>query len=184
MAEKKQIHIEVKDKIATLKSIDFQLVGGNSDYEVVFDFDKDWANHETKTAVFVFGEDAVKKPFEGNVCEGVAIEGSTVCYIGVFTGDVITTSYAEIPVTLSITDIGGKPRQPTKDEYNEIIELINKYITNGGGGGGSIIVDQLYSPESVNAQSGIAVAQAVEQLREEVVDIVLAALPNGDEVRY
>lgn len=33
--------------------------------------------------------------------------------------------------------------------------------TGGGGGGGSVTVDQEYNPESKNAQSGIAVAQAI-----------------------
>lgn len=38
---------------------------------------------------------------------------------------------------------------------------INPDAFSGGGGGSDIKVDQTYNPESENAQSGIAVAQAI-----------------------
>lgn len=135
MAETNQLHIEVKGKIATLTSQNFQLVGGNSDYEVVFDFDEAWENHNVKTALFVYSSKSVPVVFEGNICNGVAVEKSLLCYIGVFSGDLMTTTPACVDVEQSIRDIGETPRQPTKDEYNQIIELLNKYIEQGGGGG-------------------------------------------------
>lgn len=138
MADEKQIKIEVRGKIATLTDINFQMVGGNSDYKVVFDFDEDWDRHNTKTALFVFGNNKpVPKVFEGNICKGVAITNATSCYIGVFSGDIITSTPARIDcVFQSITDIGGTPEEPTPSVYNQIIELINKYISQGGGGTG------------------------------------------------
>ena len=43
-------------------------------------------------------------------------------------------------------------------------KLVYDTIKNlGGGGGGNINVDQTYNPESENAQSGKAVAEAIEQ---------------------
>ena len=120
-----QIHIEVRGKIATLKELDFQMVGGNSDYEVVFDFDEAWADHNVKTALFVFGRESVPKVFEGDVCGGVAINNATTCYIGVFSGDIMTTTPATITdIRQSITDIGGTPQDPTPSVYNEIIKIV------------------------------------------------------------
>lgn len=123
-----QFNIEVREKVATLTSQNFDLVGGNNDYEVVFDFDDAWAGYGAKTALFVFGGKTVSKVFDGNVCEGVAIENATTCYIGVFAGDVVTTTPAKIScITPSITDVGGLPQNPPHNVYNEIIALINNY---------------------------------------------------------
>ncbi len=128
--EKNQLHIEVRDKIATLTSHNFQLVGGNSDYEVVFDFDEDWDNYPVKTALFVYGKETKKKVFDGSVCEGVAIEGATICLIGVYAGDIATTTPACISgIRQSIRDVASDfPEAPDEDVYNQIMELLNRYI--------------------------------------------------------
>lgn len=131
MAKEKQLLIEVRDKIATLKSKNFNLVGGNNDYDVVFDFDEDWQDLNAKTAIFVFdNENPVYVPFEGNVCAGVAINDATMCLIGVFSGDLRTTTPAVVDcVYRSILDeANGTPAPPKEDVYNQIIDLINKYI--------------------------------------------------------
>lgn len=143
MANEKQLVIEVRDKIATLKSKNFNLVGGNSDYDVVFDFDDDWQNYPTKTAVFVFGKGVpVFQIFEGNVCKGVAINGATMCLIGAFAGDIKTTTSAEVDCVYKsiLDDANGTPEPPTEDVYNQIMDLLNKYIEQGGGGSGGSAV--------------------------------------------
>ena len=122
----KELRIKVEDKIATLVN-DVELVCGNSDYRVIFEFDNDWVQYPAKTALFVFGNTTVEKPFIGNIIEeGVAIEKATKCYIGVFSGDLATTTKAEIKCKPSIRDIASTPKPPSKDVYNEIIELINR----------------------------------------------------------
>ena len=132
-----QLRINVNNKIATLVDKSEYLVCGNNDYKVVFDFDGDWDNYNVKTALFVFGDKTISVVFEGDTCDGVAIENSTVCYIGVMAGDVRTTTPAMVNCKLSIADMGETPSAPTEDVYNQIIELLNKYIAEGGGGGGS-----------------------------------------------
>ena len=131
MASEKQLIVEVRDKIATLKSQNFNLVGGNSDYDVVFDFDEDWSDFPTKTAIFIFGKaEPVYKVFEGNICNGVAINDATMCLIGVVAGNAKTTTPACVEcVYRSITDeANGVPQPPTEDVYNQIMELLNRYI--------------------------------------------------------
>ena len=135
MTNENELRIEVRDKIATLKSQNFNLVGGNSDYDVVFDFDEDWADVIAKTAIFIYGKsEPVYKVFDGNVCEGVAITDATMCLIGVVAGDVKTTTPACVEcIYRSITDeANGVPQPPTEDVYNQIMELLNKYIQQGG----------------------------------------------------
>lgn len=128
MGEKKQIRISVKDKIACLVDKEQFLVCGNNDYEVVFDFDSDWEGISAKTAVFVYGNTPVHKPFVGNVCEGIEIKNATLCAIGVFAGDIKTTTGATIECRQSIRDIGGVPKPPTKEVYDEIMALLDKAI--------------------------------------------------------
>lgn len=128
MGEKKQIRIAVKDKIACLVDKEQFLVCGNNDYEVVFDFDSDWEGISVKTAVFVYGNTPIHQPFVGNVCEGVEIKNATLCAIGVFAGDIKTTTGATIECRQSIRDIGGVPKPPSKEVYDEIMALLDKAI--------------------------------------------------------
>lgn len=131
MPDEKQLLIEVRDKIAKVKSKNFNLVGGNSDYNVVFDFDEDWENVNPKTAVFVFGkEEPIYSVFDGNTCKGVAINGASMCLIGVFAGDIKTTTPAMVEcVYRSILDeANGTPQPPTEDVYNQIMGLLDKWL--------------------------------------------------------
>ena len=133
--EKKQIHIQVKDKIATFVSMNFTLVGGNSDYEVVFDFDSEWAKYPVKTALFVYADETKKVVIDGNTCKGIPIEKATICLIGAFAGDIYTTTPACIrDIKLSIRDVATSlPEPPTEDVYNQIMELLNRYINEASG---------------------------------------------------
>jgi hypothetical protein len=128
MAERKQIHINVNAKIANLANAEEYLVNGNNDYEVVFSFDGEWDGVSAKTAMFVFGRNSVAVPFEGNVCDGVSIEGSTICAIGVFAGEIKTTTGAVVKCIQSIRDIGEVPKPPTPEVYDIIMALLDKAI--------------------------------------------------------
>jgi hypothetical protein len=110
--------------------MNFQLVGGNSDYEVVFDFDEDWANYPVKTALFVYGKETKEKVFDGNICQGVSVEGATMCLIGVFADDIATTTPACVSgIRQSIRDVAKDlPEAPEEDVYNQIMELLQKAI--------------------------------------------------------
>lgn len=133
--EKKQIHIQVRNKIATFVSMNFTLVGGNSDYEVVFDFDSEWAKYPVKTALFIYADETKKVVIDGNTCQGIPIEKATVCLIGAFAGDIYTTTPACIrDIKLSIRDMATSlPEPPTEDVYNQIMELLNRYINEASG---------------------------------------------------
>ena len=63
---------------------------------------------------------------------------------------------------------------PDKQDFiSEAQALLDEISGAGGGGGGSITVDQTYTPESENAQSGKAVAQAVATKTDKFADVTI-----------
>lgn len=124
----KIIEIKVEDKVASLVDRSQFVVCGNTDYEIHFEFSEEWSDEFVKTALFVFGEDVVEKVFTGNVCEGVEIVNASLCRIGVYAGNIKTTTPACLNCRKSITDAaGGKVHtDPSEDIYNQIIEVVNQ----------------------------------------------------------
>lgn len=124
---KKEIVVVVRDKTA-IANENVSIVCGNNDYNVVFQFDDDWKNYPAKTALFVFNDKTIAVPFDGNVCEGVAIEDANVFFIGVYAGDLVTTTPATVNCVRSIRDIGNTPQDPTTDVYDKVMALINECL--------------------------------------------------------
>lgn len=188
--ETRRIHIIVREKVAKLVNPDeAPLVCGNNDYVVEFDFDDAWANYPAKTALFVFADKSVPVVFEGNVCKGVAVKNATECAIGVFAGDIRTTTGAFMPCVLSITDIGKTPKAPTEDVYNQIMELLQKAIQGGGAD-----LSDYYNKKEINTKLSEINSQiesnmgsidanylSIRALEEEVfgVDEILASVAEG-----
>lgn len=128
MGNRKKIEIRVENKHAFLVNESDYLVNGNSDYDVHFSFDEDWDGVVAKTALFVFGNQSIPVPFEGNICDGVATHDCSLCAIGVFAGDLKTTTGATIRCVQSIRDLGGVPEAPSKEVYDIIMALLDKAI--------------------------------------------------------
>lgn len=118
------IKITIKEKIATLEKNAF-IVCGNSDYVINFSFDEEWAAYKTKTARFMHGGNYTDVVFDGEQCSIPVMRNTTGVYVGVFAGDMHTTTPAYIPCKKSIACIGGAPAEPTPDVYAQLLELIN-----------------------------------------------------------
>ena len=126
------INITVREKIAVNPAQD-RYVCGNSDYIVRFDFDTEWDEFETKTARFVKEDGSyVDVVFTGNDCAVPVISDTYKLHVGVFAGNLSTTTAAYVPCKKSILCGGGVPAAPAEDVYNQIMELLNK------GGGNSL----------------------------------------------
>lgn len=118
------INITVREKIAHTIS-DTCIVCGNSDYVVVFDFDAEWDAYEVKTARFIWGGTYTDVAFTGNECPVPVIPDAVSVLVGVYAGDLHTTTAAAIGVRRSI--LGGNP-VPSKGELfgsNEIVSAIS-----------------------------------------------------------
>lgn len=124
------IEISVKNKVAASPTA--QIVCGNSDYQIKFAFDDEWAAYGVKTARFSYGGKFVDVVFEGDICNAPVISGATVCAVGVFAGDLHTTTPALISCAKSILCNEGAPADPAPDVYAQIMELLNKIVSGGG----------------------------------------------------
>lgn len=123
------ININVKNKIA--RSMDEVIVCGNSDYVVNFHFDEEWNDAYVKTARFIYNNTSVDVVFEGKTVAVPVITNATMVAVGVFAGDLRTTTPALITCNKSILCEKGLPPDPTPDVYAQIIELLNQ---SGGSG--------------------------------------------------
>ena len=118
------IQINIKNKVARAdRAI---IVCDNSDYTAVFDFDAEWDAYTTKTARFVYGGKYTDVVFTGNECSIPVIQDPRSLSVGVYAGDLHTTTPAYISCVPSILFGNGIPADPTPDVYAQIMELLGK----------------------------------------------------------
>lgn len=118
------INITVREKSARADDR-ARIVCGNSDYAVRFDFDEEWEAYDLKTARFITeGGFFTDVQFTGSDCAVPVLTGTRTLLVGVFAGDVRTTTPAYIPAIPCITDNGGIPAAPPPDVY---AQLINRF---------------------------------------------------------
>lgn len=122
----KIIEITIRDKIAkNFQELQAEYICGNSGFIVEFDFDEEWDAFSVKTARFKYNEAYQDVVFTGNKCEIPIIENTHMIKVGVFAGNLKTTTSATIMAKKSILCGSGVPDDPTEDVYNQIIELLN-----------------------------------------------------------
>lgn len=120
----KTIEITVKDKIATA-SDGAMYICGNSDFFVDFTFDSEWDEFDTKTARFSYNDGKYQDiVFDGTRCEIPVIYDVLYIKVGVFAGNICTTTPAYISARRSILCDSGVPADPAPDVYAQIMELI------------------------------------------------------------
>lgn len=120
----KVIEITIRNKVARIASSPI-IVGKNKDYIVRFDFDEDWDKYDTKTARFSQDVEYQDIIFAGNECPMPALDGGKVVEVGVYAGDISTTTPAYLQVHKSIIDDDGVPADPTPDVYAQLMERFN-----------------------------------------------------------
>lgn len=122
------ITIKVIDKRANVIGAPI-IVCGNSGYTIEFDFDAEWDAHVIKTARFVYAKGGELKyqdvVFSGNTADVPILSNVREVYVGVFAGDLRTTTPARVPCDKSILCGGGVHEEPPEDVYLQILELIN-----------------------------------------------------------
>lgn len=118
------INITVREKSARADDR-ARIVCGNSDYAVRFDFDEEWEAYDLKTVRFITeGGFFTDVQFTGSDCAVPVLTGTRTLLVGVFAGDVRTTTPAYIPAIPCITDNGGIPAAPPPDVY---AQLMNRF---------------------------------------------------------
>lgn len=119
----KTINISVQNKIAAADGTVY--ICGNSDYLAEFDFDREWDQFEYKTARFIFGQSFADVVFSGNVCSVPVIKNVTSFRVGVYAGEISTTTPATVYAKKSILCSGGEPADPTISVYSQIMAMLN-----------------------------------------------------------
>lgn len=120
----KTINVTVRDRIAVNYS-ETPYVCGNSDFVVRFEFDEEWDAYPTKTARFKWGTQCHDQVFDGNECPVPKITDVCVFEVGVFAGDLQTTTAANVPAKKSILCGAGSPAAPAEDVYGQIMAKLN-----------------------------------------------------------
>lgn len=163
------INISIRDKRAAAEPA--MIVCGNSDYIVEFAFDAEWEQEPIRTARFIANGSYRDVVFTGNLCAVPIITDATEVHIGVFAGNLRTSTGARIPCTRSITYGDGSPAPETEDVYAQLIEMIEAGMLQGPQG------DKGDAPEK-------GVDYWTESDKAEIVQEVMDALPAAEEVQF
>ncbi len=122
----KVINVTVRDKIAKNdRQYDAEYICGNSDFVIVFDFDEEWNAFDNKTARFKYNGQHRDIVFTGNQVNVPIIENTHCVEVGVFAGNLHTTTPAIFTAKKSILCGSGVPAAPADDVYNQIMELLS-----------------------------------------------------------
>ncbi len=124
-----ELNIIVRKKIATIVGQPV-IICNNSDYSVNFDFDEEWGDG-VKTARFAFRQNGINcftdVVFTGSKVSVPILSDIAVVYIGVYAGELHTTTAAPVVCDKSILSAGVQ-KDPTPDVYGQIIEMLNAGI--------------------------------------------------------
>lgn len=125
------ISVKVREKIAQTQGTP-EVVCGNSDYVVMFDFDDEWSGYEVKTARFVWCDLKTGKVkhsdvvFSGDICMAPVLYDTAAVAIGVYAGDIHTTTPARVPCARCITDGVYEHDEPDPDVYEQILACLRE----------------------------------------------------------
>ena len=129
-----EIIITVSEKNAAL-SVPVTVVCGNSDYTVRFLFDSEWDAYIAKTARFTYCKNGVFRYedvlFEGDSVSVPVLREADEVTVGVYAGDLHTTTPARVPCARCITDGAPVHDPPVPDVYDQLME----YLAGLQGGG-------------------------------------------------
>ena len=167
------INISIRRKKASSPAS--HIVCGNTDYQITFTFDSEWDAYDVKTARFIWNGQYVDVVFTGNVCPVPTIRNATLCMVGVYAGDLHTTTPAYIKCDKSILCGDGAPAEPTEDVYSQIMEKLN---SGDIGGASAFCVTLTESGGKYTADKKVAEIEAAYRSD----SILCCEVPVGGEV--
>lgn len=98
----KTLNVFVVNKIATYSQRGGCIVCGNSDYQIQFTFDSEWDSYTQKTARFIWRGQYIDVDFTGNTVTVPIVSNTDKVEVGVYAGDLHTTTSASISCEKSI----------------------------------------------------------------------------------
>lgn len=179
------INITVAEKIATNTTPGEIIVCSNSDYTVTFDLDAEWNAEPNRTARFVYCKDGLRQykdvPFSNNPVAVPVLSGIDYVEVGVYAGDLHTTTPAKVLCDRSIlcgdaveqitqeekvglvAKMGDLAALETKDK-SSLVAAINEVAKSGGSGSVSedqiaAAVEEYFTKNPVSGGSAVRVAE-------------------------
>lgn len=133
-----EIKINVTDKRAQVMGAPV-IVCGNVGYTVNFTFDDEWSAHDTKTARFSYRKNGAEQyqdvVFTGSLVDVPVLSDVHEVRIGVFAGNLYTSTPARVPCELSIRCGTGAPEDPAPDVYDQVMQEFNRMAPRIGENG-------------------------------------------------
>ena len=103
------------------------LVCGNNDYVIEFKFDEEWDDHPTKTARFIFDDRSyIDVVFSDNLCPVPVLSNTHEVLVGVFAGNLKTTTPAYLRSQRSVLCYGGEKAEVSQELYDQIMQYVNE----------------------------------------------------------
>lgn len=120
------IEIMVRNKIPRFKKDSAKsIITWNTGYIINFDFDEEWEHVKTLRVVNDKGDIIIPDiVFEGNSVELPKITDTNHIGIGVFSGNLSSTTKLILACRKSILEDDGAPLPPTEDVYNQIMGIL------------------------------------------------------------
>ena len=121
------LNVDVVNKIATFQKRGGCIVCGNSDYQIRFTFDSEWSEFPTKTARFITNGQFTDVDFTGDYCAVPILYDTTEVEVGVYAGELKTTTSAFIGCYRSILCEVAKPSEENdRTHANEAKEAADR----------------------------------------------------------
>lgn len=116
----KTLNVNITNKVAVYSQRGGEIVCGNDDYQIKFTFDAEWSGYSSKTARFSWNGQYQDVTFTGDTVTVPVLFNTSVLMVGVYAGDLSTTTRARIvcvPSVLCGTDTAAPGSGETY--YNE-----------------------------------------------------------------
>ena len=119
----KEIHISIREGVA-LQTDHTPYITGDGEYRVVFDLEKEWEAHPLRTARFQTEGSYVDVVFRGNQCRVPVFTYARTLEVGIFAGNLRTTTPARIFLREGIRSAWGSPEAPAPNVYDQLMEAL------------------------------------------------------------
>ncbi len=111
------LYVDVVNKIATFQKRGGRIVCGNNDYQIKFSFDSEWDDYPEKTVRFIWGGHYTDVDITGDYCTVPILYDTTEVEVGVYAGELKTTTSAFIGCDRSILCEFAKPSEENDRNY-------------------------------------------------------------------
>lgn len=120
----REIFVTIRQRLASLAGGQAYICG-DGDSWVVFDLDDEWSSLPVRTARFQTESGYTDTVFRGNRCPIPVIGYARRLEVGLYAGNVRTTTPAPIPLVEGIRSAWGTPEPPAPTVFDQLMELLH-----------------------------------------------------------